>query len=721
MALIPPKPLLLPVHPPQPIRQFFESLDALFCSFMLSETQTEIEKSKVRLLDALAGASDITFIRSYGNIGDQLIYAGTRQLLSGLRYKEASILNLSGAGGDLALISGGGAWCGPYHDMPKHLPLVEEKFRRVIVLPSSFDVSVESVRDALSKTKALVFARERVSYERIKSLCEADLAHDCAFFFDYSPFLLPGDGWLNAYRTDDEALRGGPLLSNDQARPGELPADNNDISLTCDSLNEWLWTIARHKTIRTDRAHVMIAAAMMGKEVIYRASSYHKVPAIAEFALASLPVVGEDKLNAEQIKETLNQEAKASLALLPDDFFAQRSEVEITIVMLSYRRLDQTINAIRALKENVAVPFRLLLIDNNSGPDTQEKLREIAAAHDFIEMVLLDENLGCAGGRDYAIRRVQTRYAMLIDNDVEVFPGAVEHLLRCLETNPQALAATGRVIFPGGMMHLCGGGYRIEDGVLNYELFGFGDRFDSWMGESGPCQWVPGCLTLLRREALIEHPYDLGMRNYYEDLEWCYRLNQSGGGSGDGRFHRVVESVALHHHETKNLNGSLPAEEKRKAAMKYIETIAYFYKIHGLVIPNIFDYVQELGPQSSALARSSARLFLTLVNDHGAERTLEMWNRGELAPLFSVRLIEEEVDNAKRVSKSRIAELEGQLQEIYQSRHWRFFDRYWRLRQSILNLFTGRKTLLLPLLATFGAESLRVAFTSLLNLLGVNG
>jgi len=636
---------------------------------MLSGAQIEIEKSKAKLLDAIAGSTDITFIRIYGNIGDQLIYAGARRLLSGLQYKEAPILNLSGAGGDLALIAGGGAWCGPYHDMPKHLPLVEERFRRVIVLPSSFDVTVDKVKEALLKTRALVFARERVSYEQIRGLCKADLAHDCAFFFDYSPYMRAGRGELPAYRTDAEAL------------PGKIPADNNDISVTCESLDEWLWTISRHEVVRTDRAHVMIAAAMMGKRVVYRASSYHKTPAIAEYALQALPVAQEEGLDVKRVRESLSREAKKSLALLPRDFFSRRRETEITIVMLSYRRLDQTINAIKALKENVALPFKLLLVDNNSGPDTQEKLKEACAAYDFIDLDLLDENLGCAGGRAYAMRRVQTKYAMLIDNDIEVFPGSVEHLLHCLEANPQVLAATGRVILPDGSMHLCGGGYQIEDGVLNFELFGFGRRFDDWAGESGPCQWVPGCLTLLRREALIDHPYDLGMRNYYEDLEWCYRLNQSGVGA----FHRVVESVALHFHETKELNVSLPVEERRKSAMKYIETIAYFHKIHGLVIPNIFNYVPELGRQSFPMSRLSARLFLTMTSAHGTEWMLEKWNSGELAPLFSASLTEK----AHEGCRETIVELENNLQNIYLSKHWKFFDRYWRFRRSVLNLFPG--------------------------------
>jgi exopolysaccharide biosynthesis predicted pyruvyltransferase EpsI len=69
-----------------------------------------------------------------------------------------------------------------------------------------------------------------------------------------------------------------------------IPEGNNDISRSCSSLDEWLWTIARHADVKTDRAHVMIAAALLGKTVDYGTSSYHKVPAIADYSLRFFPV-----------------------------------------------------------------------------------------------------------------------------------------------------------------------------------------------------------------------------------------------------------------------------------------------------------------------------------------------------------------------------------------------------------------------------------------------
>jgi exopolysaccharide biosynthesis predicted pyruvyltransferase EpsI len=237
-----------------------------------------IEASRAKLLNLFGGSPDLVFIRGAGNLGDELIWAGTRQLLSGLSYREIHVRELKETSGHTALFTGGGGWCEPFHRMPTFLPIAEQRFQMVIILPTSFDINQKTVRTTLEKTNAMVFARELVSYQQIRTLCNADLAHDCAFFFDYDEYIQNGEGMLNAFRTDAESIN------------MALPEGNNDISKTCSSLDEWLRTIGRHDIIRTDRAHVMIAGAMLGKRVEYLPSSYHKVPAIADYALKNYPV-----------------------------------------------------------------------------------------------------------------------------------------------------------------------------------------------------------------------------------------------------------------------------------------------------------------------------------------------------------------------------------------------------------------------------------------------
>jgi len=236
------------------------------------------ELSRAKLLAAIGQPRDLTFIRTPGNVGDQLIHAGARQLLSPLRFREVDLPEARRSEGEVALLGGGGAWCGVYQSLPGYLPLIEERFERVIVLPSTFDTKIDRIRKILAETRALVFAREEVSYGMIRDLCSSEIAHDCAFYFDFEPYRQKGHGLLTAFRTDQEsAFRA-------------VPPGNQDISATCGTLDKWLHIISSHEFVRTDRAHVTIAAALLGKRVEYLASNYFKVPAIVDYSLQGFPV-----------------------------------------------------------------------------------------------------------------------------------------------------------------------------------------------------------------------------------------------------------------------------------------------------------------------------------------------------------------------------------------------------------------------------------------------
>ena len=245
----------------------------------ISPPPAGLTAQREKILRLFADAPDVAFIRHKGNIGDDLIHAGTRRLLADLRYREFGTWDLQNAHGHTAVITGSGGWCIPFHhQLPQALPIIEARFRRVIILPSTFDLAEPIVRAALQQTKALVFARERESYDQIRHVCDADIGHDCAFFFDFGPYRRRGSGHLLAYRTDAESAR------------ATVPAENNDVSVACFGLDHWLWTIARHDTVETDRAHVMIAAAMLGKRVTYSGTNYHKVPAIAAYSLSGFTI-----------------------------------------------------------------------------------------------------------------------------------------------------------------------------------------------------------------------------------------------------------------------------------------------------------------------------------------------------------------------------------------------------------------------------------------------
>lgn len=237
-----------------------------------------IEESRARLLAPLAGATDVTLVTLPGNIGDQLIEAGTEKLLAGVPHLTIPPNVLHRVEGDVLVVVGSGGWCRFYHSAPRVARLGETRFRRVVVFPSSFDLRSATIGAAVKRTTAKLFAREWASYDAVDLVRPSvELAHDAAFFYPLK-LALGVRGELFAYRTDLESA-GAPI-----------PEGNVDISLEAKSLTAWKTAIASVGTVYTDRAHVMIAAALMGKRVRYRPGAYFKVRSLADTWLADYDV-----------------------------------------------------------------------------------------------------------------------------------------------------------------------------------------------------------------------------------------------------------------------------------------------------------------------------------------------------------------------------------------------------------------------------------------------
>jgi glycosyltransferase involved in cell wall biosynthesis/GT2 family glycosyltransferase len=520
------------------------------------------------------------------------------------------------------------------------------------------------------------------------------------------------DIYINASRTEgapnpclEAAACGVPLLTTRVGNMPELLRDGVNgffIERDVEDLKQKLCLLRDNPALRTSmgqRIHEDIKnwdwkilsqpyRQMFEQMLNEKAFSSHALLHVAVDSEASgtEQFVVEDR-RTERVKEALIDRARKNASLIPHEFLEKLQDIEITIVMLSYGRSDKTLEAVRSLRDNVRIPFRLLLIDNNSGDEVREQLEAAQSENEFLELTLLKENLGCTRGRMYALQFVNTDYVMFVDNDFEVLPGAVEHLLYTVKLRPDITAATGMAVFPDGLIHVSGGDYWSEDGVLFYDLLGKGKPFDDpGVRPSGACNWVNASLTIFNKSVLLEHPFDVSLdftkRGYYEDLEWCYRLKQNGV----GRFERVIESLCIHYHESIVQDAPISVEDRRQQSIKSIEGIAYFYKKHGLIIQNFFDFVPEL-MSTKGLSVPAARIFLELVNSRGGQWVLDRWNDGQLAPLFNASSLSSLVAEKDQTIESLARDVEEKdqaLRTITQSLGWRLLKLYGKIKYPYL-------------------------------------
>lgn len=631
-----------------------------------------LQRSREEILGEIGEHPDLVLIRGFGNRGDELIWAGTRNLLEVLVYREIGVAELPSARGHTALICGGGAFCRSFHElMPHVLAMAELRFERVIVLPSSFDTSVDVVHDALQRSQALVFAREQESYRRIQALCDARLAHDCAFFYDFSPHrTTPGRGTLNAFRNDEEST-------------GEhaLPPDNDDISMTAVSLDAWLRRIAAHELIRTDRAHVMIAAAMLDKRVEFISGSYFKVPAIAEYALSGFPVTRLDagrtafeacaehararlaptpcSPEAQATRAHLKARAEAILAPLPHTPGDAHGDPRVTTAILSHERPEMTLGAIHSVletTEQAGIPVSLLVIDNNSSERTRQILSAVCGEHPSIELRFSDRDLGCAGGRGLALELATSELVLFLDEATELMPGALAQMLSELDHHPEAYAVGATVLLPDGRVSHSGGWYRESRELVRFTLAHAGSTLEQGeLPPSGVCDWIPGTAALVRRGLFEQFPLDPGMGPSCEDVEWCLRVADTRPGC----FRRCREALVLHHAEQRPLDYS--DLRVRARVIDMIATAAHFYRRHRRLLraPDVdpFALLPELVQPDGTLELASARILMELASTHDGDWLLLKWMNGGLDPLLRGA---KEAERGKRDAES-LAALDTQL------------------------------------------------------------
>jgi GT2 family glycosyltransferase len=359
----------------------------------------------------------------------------------------------------------------------------------------------------------------------------------------------------------------------------------------------------------------------------------------------------------------------ASLARLPRTITT--GEPRVTVALVSWNRPDRVAAAVRSVRESARVPHRILIVDNASSESTRERLRAEVDGNARAELVLLGSNTSCARNRALAVERSTTEYVLFLDDDAEIFPGTLEILLHALDSDPGALAAAANVVLPDGTTQICGGDFSVRDGVVLFTPMGAGQPFDApGVDGSGPCRWASGACVLHRRAAFERFPLDPGMDSYFEDSEWGFRVERAVPGA----LLRCPEALALHHHVPKDRRGT--ASSDLAHATRFAESIAHFYRTHGLVMDALFGFVPELR-SGNGYDVPAAHLFLELLGSKGAQWTVSEWHRGGLAPLFR-RPEPPPAPQVVLVDTGREA-----LRKIHASRWWKLANAYWAARRRL--------------------------------------
>lgn len=210
---------------------------------------------------------------------------------------------------------------------------------------------------------------------------------------------------------------------------------------------------------------------------------------------------------------------------------------DLAIVIVSFNTRDMLRDCLRALPAAVGpLSCMTYVVDNASGDGSVEMVR---AEFPGVELIASDKNLGFARANNVALERADARYLLLLNPDTEAEPGSLERLVAFMDAHPRAGACGPLLLNSDGTLQPNGrrfptllrevlavtGAWRLVPRWYERRLvYGRAD-----LKAESEVDQVSGACILVRRDAMAQvGPLDDRFFMFYEEVEWCRRIRDTG-------------------------------------------------------------------------------------------------------------------------------------------------------------------------------------------------
>jgi GT2 family glycosyltransferase len=183
----------------------------------------------------------------------------------------------------------------------------------------------------------------------------------------------------------------------------------------------------------------------------------------------------------------------------------------------------------------------VLVLDNASEDGSAGAVR--ARGDAATRLIALDRRTGKAENDSTLLREARGEYCLLLNEDAELEPGAVEALMRALDEDPGAGAAGSQLLDPDGRPQPCawrlpGVGTALIGALFLHRPF----TVESRGAGTRDVGWVQSSAMLVRRSAAEQVGYlDPRFFVYSDETDFCKRLHDAGW-----RVLYVPEARAIH-------------------------------------------------------------------------------------------------------------------------------------------------------------------------------
>lgn len=258
--------------------------------------------------------------------------------------------------------------------------------------------------------------------------------------------------------------------------------------------------------------------------------------------------------------------------------------LRLGIVIVHYNTPADLARCLESLRaEAAACPHEVVVVDNAS---SEPGLADVQARYPEIHWVRNAENRGYSRGCNQGMAALPADFHLILNPDIVVLPGSLAALLACADRQPRAGIIGPQLLNEDGtVQESCRRFYTLQTLLLRRTFLGklfprsrtiaqhLMRDFDH--AALRPVDWVLGGCLLVRREARHRcGPMDERFFLYFEDVDWCFRMWQSGFEvlyCPDARF--------VHRHRRASARGAL-----HRSYWLHLGSLIAFYEKWSLLV-----------------------------------------------------------------------------------------------------------------------------------------
>jgi len=242
----------------------------------------------------------------------------------------------------------------------------------------------------------------------------------------------------------------------------------------------------------------------------------------------------ETKLN--NLDELQNQLAKDKIAAI--DYFEKlksHTRIEkslVTIAILTYNSRERLESFLPAISDSYSGVFKTLLIDNKSEDDGLE------FASDWfpeIQTIQFSKNHGYAKGYNKAIDQIESKYIVLLNDDVLVTPNWLAPLIKLMEADSSIGVSMPAILDYNNREKYeyagAAGGLLDKSGIpfCKGRIFDTIEDVNPHYNESEEVFWASGAAMVVRRDLFINFEgFDEAFFAHQEEIDFCWRIKKAG-------------------------------------------------------------------------------------------------------------------------------------------------------------------------------------------------